>query len=162
MKLQISLVASLNLPYHFCLALLQCEHPQKLQNRHIPTNYKTIYRWHSSNFQARLIVFHGCNFCLCCFLWGNMFHQFLSTIYKKTNVFERQVTFLLHLLLIMVLPLLFTNTKWKTKSINGRGYISSCWEWLLLLLPKKIRCLSWFFFCKLGIKENYAYSLVAN
>ncbi len=87
MKLQISLVASFNLPYHFCLALLQCEHPQKLQNCHIPRNYKTIYRWHSSNFQARLIVFHGCNFCLCCFLRGNMFHQFQSTIYKKTNFF---------------------------------------------------------------------------
>jgi magnesium-transporting ATPase (P-type) len=60
---------------------------------------------------------------------------------RKPIFLYQQGTFLLHLLLILVLPLLFINTNWKTKSINGKGYISSCSELLLLLLPKKIRFL---------------------
>lgn len=60
---------------------------------------------------------------------------------RKPIFFEKQGTFLRHLLLILVLPLLFINPNRKTKSINGKGYISSCSELLLLLLPKKIRFL---------------------
>ncbi len=60
---------------------------------------------------------------------------------RKPKRILKQGTFLFHLLLIMVLPLLFTNTKWKTKSINEKGYISSRSELLLLLIPKKIRFL---------------------
>ncbi len=45
----------------------------------------------------------------------------IHNLQENHKKLEKQGTFLPHLLLITVLPLLFTNTKWKTKSINRRG-----------------------------------------